>query len=58
MEEILYYEGGRHKLPRDDVDTLFLFLEVFGVRLDRDLSNLVEWKVFLHMGGGLEPKDL
>lgn len=39
MEEILYSEGGGHKLPRDGVDAPLL--EVFRVRLDRDLSNLV-----------------
>lgn len=43
-------------MPRDGVD--ILFLEVLRVRLDRDLSNLVQWKVFLYMEGGLEPEDL
>jgi len=44
------------RLPREAVDTLFL--AAFEARLDGALSNLVWWKVFLSMAGGLELDDL
>lgn len=56
MEEVLCCEGSGDELPRDGVCALFL--EVFRVRLERDLSNLVEQKVVLHMEGSLKLEDL
>lgn len=41
-----------NRLPREFMD--ILSLKVFKARLDRDLSNLVEWKVSLSMVGSLE----
>jgi len=43
-------------LPREAVDAPSL--EVFKARLDGALSNLVWWKVFLPVAGGLELGDL
>ena len=45
-----------NRLPREVVDAPSL--EVFKVRLDEALSNLIEWKVSLPMAGGLELDDL
>lgn len=46
-------------LPREAVDVLDIpSLEVFKVRLDGTLSNLVLWKVSLPMSGALEINDL
>ena len=45
-----------HRLPREAVEAPSL--AVFKARLDGALSNLVWWKVFLPMAGGLEPDDL
>jgi len=45
-----------HRLPREVVDAPSL--EVFKVRLDRALSNLVCWKVSLPRAGGLELDNL
>jgi len=45
-----------HRLPREAVGALSL--EVFKARLDGSLSNLVQWKVYLSMAGGLERDDL
>jgi len=42
-----------HRWPREAVS-----LAVFKARLDRALSNMVWWKVFLPMAGGLERDDL
>jgi len=46
----------RNRLPREHVDAPSL--EVFKARLDGALSNLVYWKVLLHVAGGLELDDL
>ena len=45
-----------NRLPRLAVDAPSL--EVSKARLDRALSNLIQWKVSLTMAGGLEPDDL
>jgi len=45
-----------NRLPREVVDDPSL--EVFKARLDGALSNLVQWKMFLLMAGGVEPDDL
>jgi len=45
-----------HRLPREAVDAPSL--AVLKARLDGALSTLVWWKVYLLMGGGLEPDDL
>lgn len=46
-------------LPREVVDVLDVpSLEVFKVRLDGALSNLVLWKASLPMSGALELNDL
>ena len=42
--------------PREAVDATSL--EVFQVRLDAALSNLVYWKASLPVAGGLELDDL
>jgi len=45
-----------NRLPREAVDAPSL--EVFKVRLDGVLRNLVKWKVSLSVAGGLELDDL
>jgi len=45
-----------HRLPREVVDAPSL--EVFKDGLDGALSNLLWWKVFLPVAGGLELDDL
>jgi len=45
-----------HRLPREAVAAPSL--AVFKARLNVALSNLVWWKVFLPMAGGLELGDL
>ena len=45
-----------NRLPREAMAAPSL--EVFKARLDGALSNLVYWKMFLLMAGGLEPDDL
>jgi len=45
-----------HRLPREAVDVPSL--AVFEPRLDRALSSLVWWMVFVPMAGGLELDDL
>lgn len=42
-----------HRSPRNASS-----LEIFKDQLDRTLSNLVQWKVYLSMATGLEPEDL
>jgi len=44
-----------HRLPREAVDAPSL--AVFQARLHGALSNLVWWKMFLLMAGGLETYD-
>jgi len=44
------------RLPREAVDAPSL--DVFKARLDGDLSNLIEWNMFLPMAGGLKLSDL
>ena len=45
-----------NRLPREAVDVPSL--EVFKVRLDGALSNLVQWKLSLPMAGVLEVDNL
>jgi len=45
-----------NRLPGEVVDAPSL--AVFKARLDRPLSNLVQWKMSLLMAGGLELDDL
>jgi len=45
-----------NRLPREIVDAPFL--ELFKARLDGTFSNPVQWKVSLHMAGGLELNNI
>jgi len=45
-----------NRLPREVTDALSL--EVFKVKLNEALSNLILWKMFLPMARGLKLEDL